>query len=557
MLANANAYAQRAFGTNNEARKARIGALLGVLFGSGFAAFNLGSAEFHTLGMLELGSVALFALPALVLSGRPRQAHHANTLVVLCAVSYLGILLLFGGLKETGLYWIFLVPFACFILKGMKAGWWFSLGFLAATSLYMWQIEPRLAWAHQYSPEVRLQFCIAQFFYTLVAAAFNYLQTLNEHSLVIAKERAESAHRAKTRFLAAASHDIRQPAHALGMFVGRLLHLPHDSETSELVHGVDAATRSLQEMLDVFFDYSKLDTESVGLNIKPVSIAELFENLRLAFAAIAVARDLQLRVRDTDTWVLTDRVLLQRVLLNLVSNALNYTNCGGVLVVCRRVNQGRMARLEVWDTGIGIASEELDSVFEEFYQIDNPQRDRTKGLGLGLSMVKRSCELLGHPWRIRSRFGRGTVFTLDLPLTTRPQALASPMLDVRSQASARFSALRILVVEDDGLSNQALSGLLLSWGCQVSTYLDAQAVCASLQGQAQPDFIISDFRLPGNSNGIDVIATLRAHFGVHIPAVIVSGDMNLELKQAATAQGLVLLTKPLQPAKLRSMINRL
>ncbi len=507
--------------------------------------------------MLEVTALTVFALPAYLLANKQEEATRSSTLLVWGAMTYLGSLIAFGGIKETGLYWIYVFPFVAFFLKGLRIGWKFCLAFLTVVCCYLLYLMPEIPALHQYSAEVRVNFLISLLFYTLVAATLSYLQQLNDERLLAAKESAESAYRAKSRFLAAASHDIRQPAHALGMFVGRLTSVPHDAVTSELVHGVEASVRSLQEMLDVFFDYSKLDSESVGLNLKPISIKLLFQQLSLSYDSIAFAKGLALHIRNTDLWVVSDKVLLQRVLLNLVSNAVKYTESGKVLVACRPTRSGNHVRLEVWDTGIGIAPSELDMIFEEFYQIDNSERDRSKGLGLGLSMVKRSCDLLSHRLKVNSRLGRGTQFSILVPVAQTPPVTVGSALEVTSATTGDLEDLRVMVIEDDALSRTAITGLLTSWGCQVSTFQDADSACASVGEIPAPTVIVSDYRLPGQKSGIDAIRFIREVCGSHIFSILISGDKNEDLRQIASDEGLFLLTKPLQPAKLRSLLRRL
>ncbi|MEK9804379.1 MAG: ATP-binding protein, partial [Curvibacter sp.] len=210
------------------------------------------------------------------------------------------------------------------------------------------------------------------------------------------KEEAETATRAKSRFLAAASHDLRQPIHALGMFVARLAQLPHDRETRHLIGNLEASVRAMQDLLDALLDISRLDADAVRVQLQPVPLAPLFEQLRGALMPVATDKGLRLRVRDSALWVQSDPTLLHRILLNLVSNALRYTGHGGVLVGCRRSRGGSHVWIEVWDTGVGIAPEHQQDIFREFYQIGNPERDRSKGLGLGLNIVDRTARLLGH-----------------------------------------------------------------------------------------------------------------------------------------------------------------
>jgi signal transduction histidine kinase len=544
-------------GNDNSIQKIRVGALFGLTFGGSFAVFNLLTHGLETLGVLELTSLIVFALPAYILAKEKGDAQRSNSLLVLCAMTYLGSLIVVGGVKETGLYWVYVFPFVAFFLKGLRVGWIFCLTFLAMACVYLLILMPAIPESHQYLLDVRVHFLTSLLFYTLVAAAFSYLQDISDKRILTAKEAAESAYHAKSRFLAAASHDIRQPAHALGMFVARLSNVSHDPETRLLIEGVEASVRSLQEMLDVFFDYSKLDSESLGMSLKPVSISQMFEQLRLSFSSIASAKGLSLRIRKSDAWVLSDKVLLHRVLLNLVSNAVKYTERGKILIVCRPAASKSQVRIEVWDTGIGIADSELEMIFEEFYQIDNPERDRSKGLGLGLSMVKKSCDLLNHSLRIKSCIGRGTRFSVTVPMT--PDAHYSKEVTISEFLvdDIKFKYMQVMVIEDDPLSNQAITGLLTSWGCQVSAFHDADRACESIATNPIPDIIVSDYRLPGLKSGIDAVRIIRDMCGVRIPSILISGDKNDELLKLATAQGLVLLTKPLQPAKLRSLLRRL
>ena len=237
------------------------------------------------------------------------------------------------------------------------------------------------------------------------------------------KEEAETATRAKSRFLAAASHDLRQPMHALGLFVARLAQLPHDAPTTHLIGNLDASVQALQELLDGLLDVSRLEAQAVQVQLRPFPLADLFEQLRASLALTAQQKGLRLRVRPTQVWVLSDSALLHRVLLNLLSNALRYTQTGGVLLACRSGADGQHVRIEVWDSGIGIAPEHQSAVFKEFYQIGNSERDRNKGQGLGLSIVERSAQLLGYPLQMRSSLGRGTRFSLCVPVAPPGVAL--------------------------------------------------------------------------------------------------------------------------------------
>jgi signal transduction histidine kinase len=370
------------------------------------------------------------------------------------------------------------------------------------------------------------------------------------------KEEAETATRAKSRFLAAASHDLRQPTHALGMFVARLAQLPGDTETKRVVAGVDASVRALQDMLDALLDLSRLEAESVQVRRLAFPIESVFEQVRHAFSGTAANKGLRLRFRPSRAWVLSDPILLHRVLLNLVSNAVRYTAHGSVLVACRTLHGGTHTRVEVWDSGIGIAPEHQQKVFGEFFQVGNTERDRTKGLGLGLSIVDRSCRLLEHPLAMRSQPGCGTRFSLTVPLastqTDGPHDSASD-----SVPFDELSGLHVLLIEDDSLGSAALSGLLESWGCTVTVADGQQMACDKLRRGPVPDVIVSDYRLRDGHHGVGTVRLLREISGHAIPACLVSGDTDAEVLSQARSAGLVLLHKPVRPAKLRSLLRRL
>jgi len=370
------------------------------------------------------------------------------------------------------------------------------------------------------------------------------------------KEEAETATRAKSRFLAAASHDLRQPIHALGMFVARLAQLPHDRETRHLIGNLEASVRAMQDLLDALLDISRLDADAVRVQLQPVPLAPLFDQLRGALQPVAGDKGLRLRVRGSEIWVQSDPTLLHRILLNLVSNALRYTGNGGVLVGCRRSRGGSHLWIEVWDTGVGIAPEYQQDIFREFYQIGNPERDRSKGLGLGLNIVDRTARLLGHPLQLCSVPGHGTRFRIELPLAP-PGDLQSLLAAADSPPVDDVRGLRILVIEDDRQSAQALRGLLDSWGCVVAVVEGLQGALTIVDGGFVPDLVLSDFRLRAGESGMDTLHQLRTSLGRPLPACLMSGDTDPELIQSCRDAGLPLLHKPVRPAKLRTLIRRL
>ena len=372
------------------------------------------------------------------------------------------------------------------------------------------------------------------------------------------KEEAEVATRAKSQFLAAASHDLRQPTHALGMFVARLGQLPHDAQTQHLVTNLDASVRAMQDLLDGLLDISKLDAGAVQVNLHAAPLNPIFEQIRLAMVDVASDKGLRLRVRPTTAWVRSDPVLLQRILLNLVANAVRYTQQGSVLLACRAsgrdAGSGVRARIEVWDSGIGIAPEHQTQVFKEFYQVGNAERDRTRGLGLGLNIVERTAHLLGHPFTLRSHLGQGTRFTLEVPLA---RADAAPPDAAPAAPVTRLNGLAVMVIEDDALAAEGLVGLLQSWGCTVTASDGQQQALAQMAQTGVPDVIVSDYRLRGDENGISAVNALCQAAGQSISACLMSGDTDQALITQARQAGLTLLHKPVRPAKLRSLLRSL
>ncbi|MEO8118138.1 MAG: ATP-binding protein [Rhodoferax sp.] len=369
------------------------------------------------------------------------------------------------------------------------------------------------------------------------------------------KEEAETATLAKSRFLAAASHDLRQPTHALGMFVARLAQLPHDAETRQLIGSLEASVLAMQDLLDGLLDISRLDAQAVQVQLRPFALADIFDQLRGGLTLTAVDKGLRLRVRPTAVWLMSDPTLLHRILLNLVANALRYTRQGSVLVTCRVAGDGQQARIEVWDSGIGIAPEHHQSIFKEFYQVANTERDRSKGLGLGLNIVERTARLLGHRLALRSSLGLGTRFSIEVPLAPPGVSVEMPGAH-EAKAIGDLAGLVVLVIEDDVLAREGLVSLLESWGCVVGPAEGLSTALQQLESGLVPDVIVSDYRLRDGENGIAVISQLRLTAGRPITACLMSGDTDPILMQAAREAGLTLLPKPVRPAKVRSLIRR-
>jgi CheY-like chemotaxis protein/two-component sensor histidine kinase len=368
------------------------------------------------------------------------------------------------------------------------------------------------------------------------------------------KEEAERANFDKSRFLAAASHDLRQPMHALGLFVGELHSRLDTVEQRKIASKVEESVEALSSLLDSLLDISKLDAGIVIPQIQGVDIDAMIKRLVQDFIPVAQRKNISLRVRCVNTMVLSDPVLLERILLNLLSNAIRYTPQNGtVFLGCRR--RGVDLRIEVRDNGIGIPPDEQQNVFREFVQLANSARDRSKGLGLGLAIVDRLARLLRHSLILRSAPGRGSTFAVTVPRMFGVEellaeqgnmpAVAMPKLD-------RMENLQVLVVDDDMLVRISTAGILESWGCHVSVAGDLQE-SKDLCSQAQFDLVICDYRLP-DGDGLVLADYIKEHCGIQPAFILVSGDTAPEIQQAATERGLHLMHKPVRPAKLRSLV---
>jgi two-component system, sensor histidine kinase len=372
------------------------------------------------------------------------------------------------------------------------------------------------------------------------------------------KEEAEAANAAKSRFLAAASHDLRQPMHALGLFTSRLSRMPLDHEARGVARYIESSVSALQDLLDTLLDISRIDAGLVVAKPATFPLNELLARLQFDLAETAQQKGLRLRLRTGGNLsVHSDAVLLERILLNLLGNALRYTQRGGVLLACRR--RGDRVRIEVWDTGIGIPAASQRSIFDEYVQLDNPERDRSKGLGLGLSICRRLTRMLDTSLQLRSMPGRGSVFWLELPLaeTTEPADEALLAMDLGRPSGGRLHGA-VLIIDDDPLVLASTSGLVASWGCQTfdgPSVADAISECD--RAGVRPDVAICDYRLRGLENGIGSALTLRHRFGNNIPVLLISGDLSDDLQREAARNRLVLLSKPLKPARLRSLLQSL
>jgi signal transduction histidine kinase/CheY-like chemotaxis protein len=371
-----------------------------------------------------------------------------------------------------------------------------------------------------------------------------------------ARAAAEAANRAKSQLLAAASHDLRQPLHALGLYVAALAARARDADWRALVDHVESAANALELQFAQLIDLSRLDAGVLTPERADVPLAPMFARLRAEFAAEAAARGLSFAIVATRVTVRSDASLLERIVGNLISNAIRYTQRGGVVVGVRR--HGSRIAIDVVDTGIGIAPADRERVFEEFFRVRSPgaTTPARRGMGLGLAIVRRFADLLGHDIALDSTLGSGSRFRVFVPraaaLASRPhRARAAP--DIAHQARPpAFDGRVVAVVDDDPATVDAMRTLFETWGARVVGGETPDALLAELGVvERYPDLIVADLRLADERSGIDAVRRLRDELGCAIPAIIVSGDTGTRADREARSAGLALLPKPVIGSALR------
>lgn len=363
------------------------------------------------------------------------------------------------------------------------------------------------------------------------------------------KREAEQASLAKSRFLAAASHDLRQPMHAISLYVASLKPQMKDHAAKDVLNKIERSINSTVELFNAILDVTKLDLGVVRPHLAPVRIRKLFLHLADEFAAEAERKGLSLRVRAPDVWVKSDPILLERIIRNLLSNALLHTAQGGVLLSARP-HQGRL-RLQVWDTGSGIAPEHQSRIFDEFYQVEAQQSRARHGLGLGLTIVRRMARLLVHPLQMHSRLDHGTVFSLDVPVQENGVA----NLDQLGETGSVSLSGCVVVVDDDPDVRDALSGLLSQWGLKALSFDGLNQVRNELK--LAPDAVLADYQLLDGETGLEVIDAIHARWGSNIPAVLITGDTRTDTVQMFNSLGHAVLYKPIQPVRLLALLRNI
>jgi len=374
------------------------------------------------------------------------------------------------------------------------------------------------------------------------------------HELSFQKEEAEQANIAKSKFLAAASHDLRQPLHALMLFTSVLDESIRYPKVRKVVDQITASVDALQSLFNALLDISRLEAGVLVAETSHFNLQPMFEKLANDYNLAAEEKGLALEFRACKFAVYSDPALLEQIIRNFVANAIRYTNKGTIMISCTDLNE--FVRIDVTDTGVGIPANKQHAIFNEFYQLGNPQRDRSKGLGLGLAIVERIARLLKHSIEVHSRPGEGSTFCIivdkgDVAIIPdkKTQTVMLTQHDV-------IENLTIVVVDDEPGVREGMQSLLETWGCHIIVTATLNEAIEDLaENQLIPDGIIADYRLGGEQTGIHAIQQLHARYGDHLPALIVTGDIEADRLREVSESGFQLLHKPVAPPKLRAFVN--
>lgn len=377
----------------------------------------------------------------------------------------------------------------------------------------------------------------------------------NLSALAQARDKASAADQSKSRFLRAANHDLRQPLASLKILVYSCLAAENEDDRKQALHAMDVSVSIMEDLLGALLNIGQLDAGRIEPSIATFQISAILSRLEVQYAHQAKEKGLGLRIIPSKLAVVSDRVLLERILSNLVGNAIRYTEVGRVLVGCRR--RGRMLRVMVVDTGIGIAPEHHEAIFEEFYRVSDLQSHARHSLGLGLNIARRLSEILGHDLGLASEVGKGTMFHIDIPIgNVWHSGAGEPVISER--IGGEFAGLCGLVLEDDKILREAFTALLERWGMTVVTIDDFDNVAKAVaELECQPDIILTDYRLRGRIQGTDLVGAINDILEKPCPALVMTAETAPEVIASIKAQGFPLLIKPVSPPALRVLMHNL
>jgi signal transduction histidine kinase len=384
-----------------------------------------------------------------------------------------------------------------------------------------------------------------------VAERTHELSQLNV-ALTEAKGTAEAANQSKTRFLTAVSHDLMQPLNAARLFSAALTHQEEglSDEAQKLVRHLDSSLRSAEDLISDLLDISRLENGKINPDAKPFALNELFDTLGAEFKVLAREQGLEFRVRGSRLRIDSDIKLLRRILQNFLTNAFRYAK-GPVLLGVRRHKEA--LSLEVWDRGPGIPEDKRQVIFEEFKRLDSHQTRAEKGLGLGLAIADGLCRVLGHTLRVRSWPGRGSVFSVSVPLARAQTAAPVKVAELNGKL---LNGAQVLCIDNEDSILIGMNSLLSRWGCQVWTARNREECATLLAEGVRPQLALVDYHLDHGETGTDLMAWLRTQMGEPVPGVVISADGRPETVDQVHAAGLDYLAKPVKPAALRALLSR-
>ncbi|MFN3869561.1 MAG: ATP-binding protein [Hyphomicrobiaceae bacterium] len=387
-------------------------------------------------------------------------------------------------------------------------------------------------------------------------SALDHLESLNVE-LTAARDASERASKVKTRFFTAVSHDVLQPLHAARLSISALIDGVGTEEHRQLAAQVDHALSSIEDLLRTMLDISKLEAGIVRPNIQPIAVRPLLNSLTVDLKPLVDAKGLKLSCHAGDVAILSDPLMIRRILQNLLANALHYTKRGGILVAARR--RGADIRLEVWDSGPGIAEAERERIFEEFQRGSSSANANRGGFGLGLSIVSRMSQTLEHPLDLCSRIDHGTRFAVTCPATALPEAPRQPAAPTPPALSAiGLGASRVLVIDNDPHVLTAMQALLGKWMCDVRVAQDLDDIDALIaEGVFRPAIVLADYHLDHGILGTEAVRRVRDAFGATVPAVVITADHSADVAAQAALGGCEVLCKPIRPAELRALMRHL
>lgn len=388
-----------------------------------------------------------------------------------------------------------------------------------------------------------------------MAATYSDVTTTkrNEHALREAKETAEATDEAKSRFLRAANHDLRQPLASLKILIYSCMREADEETRAEMLHAMSVAALIMEDLLGALLQIGQLDAGRIKPRVTSFQLSQLFERLNIQFRHQAEEKGLRLRFVTPRDTVATDRALLERILSNFVANAIRFTEVGGVVIGCRK--EGKLLRVEIVDTGRGIKDADRERVFDEFYRVTDERRSEKTGLGLGLNIVRRLADLLELPVGLRSRSGHGSIFSVTVPFGNIWHSEGGDA-EISEAVAGEFVGVPVLLVEDDDILRRSMTQLLQRWGIEVHAAANEDEALRLARGGAQVRLIIADYNLTSRT-GLEVVRELRKAFGTETPAFIVTADAEPKVLNGIREAGLPVLIKPASPPRLRVLMHNL